>query len=328
MSTARPADIRGRANPSRPVKGALSLRSTGYGGLAPFTLVAALPTPFRREDVRALDERRFSELVARLVEAGMRDLLVGGVAGEGSTLTDHERERLIHLAVEAADGRAAVIAATGTYSTAQTIARTRAAEAAGAAAAFLTVPYYSKPTQAGIVAHFEAVAAASGLPLIVSNVFARTGIGLAPHTVARLSAVEHVRAIELAPCGVEDRELARLVARDGRPPVLLGGVDAEAFVFRLAGGHGCISATATVAPRLCLALHQACSHGQWATARRVEAQLRPLVLALGPDCDPARLKHALARRHGWGTEPRLPLVSASPKEIEVIDAALDASAFE
>lgn len=282
--------------------------------------LTALATPFKSGDPTTVDEDRFAAFVAWQVAEGTRGLVPCGTTGESPTLSARERDRLIRAAAEAAAGRAVVVAGTGTNSTEETIVRTRAAKAAGADAALVVVPYYNKPTQRGILAHYETTARAVDLPLVVYDVPGRTGVALAIETVERLAGIASVVGIKDA-TGDPLRPLAirRVV---GPRFVQLSGDDATAVDFNLAGGRGCISVVANVVPRLCADLQAACEAGDWRLAQRLQGKLLPLIAAFARETNPSPVKHALAVRFGWDPTPRLPLVPVTAETARSIEHAL------
>ena len=280
--------------------------------------LTALATPFAPQGI---DEAVFADFVQWQMAEGTKGLVPCGTTGEGPALTATERERLIRICVELASGCVPVIAGTGTNCTATTIAQTRAARASGADAALVVTPYYNRPTQEGLIRHFQAVASAVDLPIIVYNVPARTGVDLHPTTIEQLAAIPSVVGLKDATGDVERPRVTERVA--GHRFVQLSGDDATAVTFNLAGGRGCISVVANVAPALCARLQHACRVKDWAQARSVQNQLQPLVAALAREPNPGPIKHALSLvRPGFDREPRLPLVGVAPSTGRQIEEAL------
>jgi 4-hydroxy-tetrahydrodipicolinate synthase len=212
------------------------------------------------------------------------------------------------------------LAATGSNSTEKAIAFTRAAQTAGADAALVVVPYYNKPTQRGIVAHIEAVTRAVDLPILVHNVPSRTVVDLTSDTLARLAAIPGVVGI-IDESGDPARPLATALAAGNRF-LQLCGEDASAVSFNLAGGRGCVSVAANLAPRLCAVLHAACAADDWRLARRIQALLAPLSKVLTLEPSAATVKHALASRFGWNACTRLPLAPVAGPTALAIEQAL------
>lgn len=282
--------------------------------------LTALVTPFAAGGTR-LDERALGDLVAWQVGQGTEGLVVGGPTGEGPTLTEAERDRVLRVALEATGGRIPVIAATESNCTRTAVARTRAAEAAGAAATLAVTPFYNRPTQEGLFRHYAAIAAAAERPLLLHAVPARTGIELRPETLARLAALPGF-------AGLVDStgDLARLTAVAGADPgfLHLSGDDATAAAHATMGGQGCVSVVANLVPGACAALQRAARAGDHARARSIQAGLMPLVAALSCETDPGPVKLALALlRPGFVPDLRLPLVRPGPGTQATLAAALD-----
>jgi 4-hydroxy-tetrahydrodipicolinate synthase len=283
-----------------------------------FGSIPALVTPFVRGRVA---EDTFRELVDWQIDEGSSALVPCGTTGEVATLTADEHRQVIELAVEQARGRVPVIAGCGSYSTAVSIERMSAAEAAGAAAALVVVPYYNKPSQAGIAAHFRALAEASDLPIIVYNVPSRTVADISVETLAEVARLPTV-------VGVKDASgnLARVTAQRlacGPEFCQLSGNDDMALGFNAMGGVGCISVTANVAPRLCAEFQEAMREGRWDEALELQDKLYPLHSALFSDASPGPAKYALSKvRAGFPTELRLPLTEPSEASRKLVDAAL------
>jgi 4-hydroxy-tetrahydrodipicolinate synthase len=282
--------------------------------------IVALVTPFRDG---ALDAAAFQELVAWHLAEGTNGLVPVGTTGESPTLSHPEHERVIELCVEAAAGRVPVIAGTGSNSTEEAISLTRHAKAAGADAALVVTPYYNKPTQDGLYAHYRAIHDAVDLPIIIYNIPGRSVVDMAPETMGRLARLPNIVGVKdstadivrplltHAACGPEFRQLS--------------GEDANALAFLAHGGHGCISVTANVAPRLCAAMHAAWRAGRPDEALALHRRLMPLHRALFYETNPAPAKYALSRLGRCGDAVRLPLVALSERGRAEVDAALVAS---
>lgn len=279
--------------------------------------ITALVTPFRHG---RLDRPALQALAEWQVLSGVDGLAVCSVTGEGPTLTPRERAEVIDLAIRSAAGRVPIIAATGTNSTERTIALTREAEALGAAAALITVPYYSKPGQKGIIHHFEQVVAASGLPVIVDNAPAQTASDLSTETLGQLAANPGILGITDA-----TGDIARFA---GLSPFLrqrfrfFSRHDPSALAFTIAGGDGVISPGANVLPRLFTSMYRAARAGNLSAALSLQDRLLPLIAELGPEGDPAGIKHALQLLRGLEVVIRLPLVTAEPERRFAIGKAL------
>ena len=280
--------------------------------------IPALVTIFRDE---ALDERAYAEFCSWQISEGSHGLVPCGTTGESATLTGAEHRRCIEIAVEAAAGRAKVIAGCGSNNTAHAIALTRAAKAAGADAALHVPPYYNRPNQEGIYAHIAAIAEAVDLPIVLYNVPARTVTDISVETMGRLAKIANVIAVKDA-----TGNLARVSAQRqacGGDFVQLSGNDDMALGFNAMGGLGCISVTANVAPRLCANFQNAMNSGDWDEALRLQDRLYPLHAALFTDASPGPVKYALGRvRPDFASELRLPMTPPSEASRRAVDEAL------
>jgi 4-hydroxy-tetrahydrodipicolinate synthase len=279
--------------------------------------IADIPTPFDGNGEIDLDA--FAALCQRQVDAGAAAVIVGETAGEASTLTDTEKLRLVHCAVETAQGRARIIAGAGSNSTGRAIELTRQAERAGADAILSLVPYYNKPIQEGITAHFSAIAASTALPVILHDIPVRTARELSDTTLIRLAASAPFAGL-LDGAG-DIARLARL--RLTLPPHvhLLTGNDAASPAYLMAGGDGCVSAVANLVPRLCQAIHASLSEGRLQSARLLSSRLSPLAGLLADD-HPAALKYALALLGLIRRDMRLPLVPLDEAARPSVEAAI------
>ena len=267
----------------------------------------ALPTPFN--ECGDVDCGAFERLCQLQIEAGATALVVAGTTGETSTLTPSEHRELVRIAVGAAKGRVPVVAGAGSNSTSHAIELSKDAELAGADAILSVVPYYNKPTQVGLYAHFSAIAGAVGLPIILYDVPSRTACGLCDNTVARLAEIPSFIGLKDA-TGDMTRPLRvrSLVGPDFR---LLSGDDATALAFLAQGGNGCISVTSNVAPGFCRSMYLALRHGQMARAQQSAAMLSQLTAALLRETNPVPLKYALSLFGLMSPRVRLPLVESS-----------------
>ena len=284
-----------------------------------FGSIPALVTPFTGGRVA---EDTFAEFVEWQIAEGSDGLVPCGTTGEVATLNADEHREVIAHAVRAANGRVPVIAGCGTYDTAASIERIRAAADVGADAALVVVPYYNKPSQAGLVAHFTAIAEASPLPIVVYNVPSRT---VADISVESLKVVgKHPRIVAVKDAtGNLGRVSAQRIAC-GEDFCQLSGNDDMALGFNAMGGVGCISVSANVAPRLCSDFQKAMREGRWDQALKLQDRLYPLHAALFTDASPAPTKYALSRiKKNFPTELRLPLVEASESSKRAVDAALE-----
>ncbi len=268
---------------------------------------AALPTPYRmgRLDLIALDA-----LCGRLIDRGIAALVPCGTTGEAPLLTAREHRQVVATAVAAAAGRVPVIAGAGSNNTGMAVELARSAECAGASALLCVTPCYLKPSQAGMMMHFRTIHDATGLPIILYDVPARTGCALDDVSVRRLA--ELPRIVGLKDATGDIPRVARLRRRLGPDFLLLSGDDASQSAFRLAGGDGCISVTANVAPALSAALHVACDEKLEAEIRWFDQILAPLHEAMFLAANPVPLKRALSWLGLMGDGLRLPLTPLSP----------------
>ena len=281
--------------------------------------IPALVTPFRDE---AIDEGQFRAFVEWQIDEGSHGLVPVGTTGESATLDAGEQRRVIVLCVEAAKGRVPVIAGCGSNSTAVVIRHMAAAGDAGADAALVVLPYYNRPNQDGIYAHFAALAEASTLPIVVYNVPGRTVTDVLPETLARIAQLPTVVGIKDA-----SGDLGRVTAHRalcGDDFVQLSGNDDTALAFLALGGVGTISVTANVAPRLFAAMHDAFASGDDEEALAIQDRLFPLHKALFSDASPGPVKYALSRvRPDFPSELRLPMTPPSEPSRRAVDTALD-----
>jgi 4-hydroxy-tetrahydrodipicolinate synthase len=283
-----------------------------------FGSIPALVTPFSNGRV---DEDTLSAFVEWQIAEGTSGLLPCGTTGEVATLTGDEHRKVIATVIETARGRVPVMAGTGTYDTAASIERTRAAADLGADAALAVVPYYNKPSQAGLAAHFLAIAEASPIPIVVYNVPSRTMADISVETLAAISKHENIIAVKDATGNLARVSAQRLAC--GEDFIQLSGNDDMALGFNAMGGIGCVSVTANVAPKLCADFQAATREARWDAALELQDRLYPLHAALFSDASPAPTKYALSRvRPGFPTELRLPLVEASDASKRIVDAAL------
>ena len=284
-----------------------------------FGSIPALVTPFSGGRVA---EDTFAEFVEWQIAEGSDALVPCGTTGEVATLTAEEHRQLIAHAVQVAKRRVPVIAGCGTYSTAASIERIRAAADVGADGALVVVPYYNKPSQAGLVAHFTAIAEASPLPIVVYNVPSRTVADISVESLAEVAKHPKIVAVKDATGNLGRVSAQRLAC--GEEFIQLSGNDDMALGFNAMGGTGCISVTANVAPRPCSDFQKAMKEGRWGEALRLQDRLFPLHAALFTDASPAPTKYALSRiKNNFPQELRLPLVEASDASKRAVDAALE-----
>lgn len=288
-----------------------------------FGSIPALVTPFSRGRVA---EDTLRELVEWQIAEGSNGLVPCGTTGESATLTRDEHREVIAHVVQIADGRVPVIAGCGSNSTAVAIEMVRSAADVGANAALVVVPYYNKPSQKGLEAHFTAIADASPIPIVVYNVPSRTVADISVDTLATISRHSRIVAIKDATGNLARVSAQRLeCAADF---IQLSGNDDMALGFNAMGGAGCISVTANVAPKLCSEFQKAMRENLWEVALELQDRLFPLHVALFSDASPGPTKYALSRvRPGFPTELRLPLVEPSDASKRAVDAALEHAAL-
>jgi 4-hydroxy-tetrahydrodipicolinate synthase len=282
----------------------------------------ALVTPFRDG---ALDEVAVAALVERQIAAGVHGLVPVGTTGESATLTRDEHRRAISLTIEVAAGRVPVIAGAGSYSTAEATELAAEAHAAGAAAALIVTPYYNRPSQEGLFRHFEAIAQAVDIPIVVYNVPSRTSVDISNDTLARLAKLPNIIGVKDATGDMGRASGQRLVC--GADWVMLSGDDPSALGYMAHGGHGCISVTANVAPGPCARFYDACLTGDWAAALKLQDRLIRLHKALFLDASPAPSKFALAHLGLCSEEARLPIAPcAEAVKAEILAAMAEVEA--
>jgi 4-hydroxy-tetrahydrodipicolinate synthase len=279
--------------------------------------IPALVTPFRDG---AIDFDAFAALVDWQIASGSSALVPCGTTGEAPTLSIEEHHAVIRACVAAADGRVPVIAGCGSNDTQTALHHLARAADSGADAALVVTPYYNRPSQDGLLRHYELLADASRLPILLYTVPGRTGVNLSVETVARLARHPTIVGIKDATGDLGRVSAIRLACGEGF--VQLSGNDDTALAFNAAGGEGCISVTANVAPDLSAALQAATLAGDFAQARALQGRLYPLHAALFADASPAPAKHALARLGRMADAVRPPLGPCSAAARAAVDAAL------
>jgi 4-hydroxy-tetrahydrodipicolinate synthase len=281
--------------------------------------IPALVTPFRNG---AVDKTAFASLVERQIAAGSGALVPVGTTGETSTLSTEEHKAVVSLCVEVAAGRVPVIAGAGSNATDEAIDLVRHAKVVGADAALVVCPYYNKPSQAGLYAHFKAINDAVALPVFLYNVPGRTIVDLMPATVAALAALPNIIGIKDASDEMERVALHRHLIGPVAEFIQLSGEDSSALGHRMMGGAGCISVTANVAPEACAAMHAAFDDGDLETARAINQRLVLLHRAMFASPSPGPAKYALSRMGLCTDEVRLPITPPDAEARAQIDAAL------
>jgi 4-hydroxy-tetrahydrodipicolinate synthase len=281
--------------------------------------IVALITPF--VDGR-LDEAAYRRLIEWHLEEGTEGFVPCGTTGEASTLTYEEHKRVVEMCVETAAGQVPVIAGTGSNATDEAIELSRHAEGAGADGLLIVTPYYNKPTQEGLFGHYHAIHEAVGLPIVIYNIPSRCVVDMSVETMARLAELPRI-------VGVKDatQDLARPIRTRlavGGAFCQLSGEDGTALPFLAAGGHGCISVTANVAPKLCAQMQRAWRGGDVAAAMAIQDQLMPLHSALFCETNPAPVKYAASLLGRCNAQVRLPLTELAAASKERVRAAMQA----
>ncbi len=279
--------------------------------------ITALITPFTNGKV---DEEAFRKFVDWQIKQGTHALVSCGTTGESPTLSHGEDMRVTAICVEVADGRVPVIAGTGSNSTSEAIALTRSAKEVGADAALIVTPYYNKPTQDGLYAHYKAIHDAVEIPIILYNVPGRSIVDISVETMARLAELPNIIGVKDATADLKRPALTR-GAIDG-DFCQLSGEDATIVPFLAQGGHGCISVTSNVAPALCANLHNAWKGGDLAEVARINDRLMPLHEALFVESSPGPVKYAASRLGLCENRVRLPLVTVSASTEERVRDAM------
>ncbi|WP_347137712.1 4-hydroxy-tetrahydrodipicolinate synthase [Paracoccus sp. SSK6] len=279
----------------------------------------ALVTPFTKDGELDLDTLK--KLVDWHVEQGSHGLVPVGTTGESPTLTHDEHRLVIEEVVRAVDGRIPVIAGAGSNSTREGIGLIRHAAEVGADAALVVTPYYNKPTQAGLIAHFTALAEASDLPIVIYNIPGRSVVDMMPETMGELAKLPTIIGVKDATGKLERVSQQRITC--GADFMQLSGEDATALGFNAHGGVGCISVTANVAPKLCAEFQEATLAGDYAKALEYQDRLMPLHVAIFVEPGLVGAKYAMSRLGLCDERVRLPLVPLTDPTRRLIDAALE-----
>lgn len=280
----------------------------------------ALVTPFRDGDV---DYDALGKLIEAQVEAGVDGVVPCGSTGESATLDHSEHERVIAFTIDKAAGRVQVIAGTGSNSTRESVRLTRFAHDKGADGALLIAPYYNKPTQDGLYAHYAAIAESASLPLLVYNIPGRSSVNIAPETTARLAKLENIVGVKEASGSLE--QVSRTIQLCGPDFSVLSGDDALTLPILAVGGRGVISTVSNLVPDAMSRLVRAARTGDFETARRIHYELLPLMQAIFVETNPIPLKAALAMMGRIADGLRLPLTPLSEANRPRLKAALEAA---
>ncbi|TAK49277.1 MAG: 4-hydroxy-tetrahydrodipicolinate synthase [Xanthobacteraceae bacterium] len=279
--------------------------------------ITALATPFKNG---ALDEAAFRALVNWQIAEGTHGLVPVGTTGESPTLSHDEHRKVVEWCIAEAKGRVPVIAGAGSNSTQEAVELSRHAEKAGASGVLVVTPYYNKPTQEGLYQHFKAVNDAIGIPIIIYNIPGRSVIDMSVETMARLYELKNITGVKDATANVARASQQRAVL--GPEFNQLSGEDATALGFMAHGGHGCISVTSNVAPRLCSEFQSACLRGDYAAALALQDKLMPLHTNLFIETNPSPTKYALSVLGKCADTVRLPMVPLSEPSKTVVRAAM------
>jgi 4-hydroxy-tetrahydrodipicolinate synthase len=277
----------------------------------------ALVTPFRDG---ALDETAFVALVERQIAGGVHGLVPVGTTGETATLSHDEHRRVVELCVKTAKGRVPVIAGAGSNATAEAIELVHHAKSVGADAALVVTPYYNRPSQEGLYAHYAAINEAVQLPVLVYNVPSRTSVDISDATLARLAVLPNIVGIKDATGDMARATLQRITCGDDW--VMLSGDDLSGLGYMAHGGHGCISVTSNVAPDLVSAFYNAALGGDWKAALYWQDRLLRLHKALFADASPGPTKFAMAQLGLCLEDARLPITPCSEAAREIVLAAM------
>jgi 4-hydroxy-tetrahydrodipicolinate synthase len=277
----------------------------------------ALVTPFKDGK---FDEATFRALVDWQISSGSHGLVPVGTTGESPTLGHAEHRQVVDVSIDEARGRVPVIAGAGSNNTAEAVEFARHAEKAGADAVLVVTPYYNKPTQEGLYLHFKAINDAIGIPILIYNIPSRSVVDMTVETMKRLAELENIVGVKDATADLG--RVSRQRHAIGPDFIQLSGEDMTALPYMAAGGHGCISVTANVAPKLCADLMEATLKGDFATALAVQDRLIPLHQAIFVEPGVAGAKYALSLIGRVANELRLPLVPATATAESAIRRAM------
>jgi 4-hydroxy-tetrahydrodipicolinate synthase len=277
----------------------------------------ALVTPFKNGSI---DEKAFRDLVDWQIAEGTNGLVPVGTTGESPTLSHDEHKNVVEWCVDQAHGRVPVVAGAGSNSTHEAVELARHAERAGADAVLVVTPYYNKPTQEGLYAHFQAINDVIGTPILIYNIPSRSVIDMSVETMKRLSELKNIAGVKDATANMT--RVSQQRAALGEDFNQLSGEDITALGFMAHGGHGCISVTSNVAPRLCAEFQAACLKGDFAAALKLQDKLAPLHLNLFVETSPAPIKYALSQLGKCANTLRLPMVPATEKAQAAVRQAM------
>ena len=282
--------------------------------------LTALVTPFKNGK---LDLDALKHLVEWHIESGTEGFVPVGTTGESPTLSHDEHDLVVETVVRAAAGRKPVMAGAGSNSTAESVRLAQFAEKAGADAILVVTPYYNKPTQAGLKAHFTAVHEACNLPIYIYNIPPRSVVDMTPETMGELAQLPRIVGVKDATADVARVSMQRLTC--GADFIQLSGEDATAHGFNAQGGVGCISVTSNIAPALCAALQNACAAGDYAKALEIQDRLMPLHKAVFTEPGLVGAKYGVSLLGKCSDEVRLPHVGLTDGTKEAIRAGMVAA---
>ena len=277
----------------------------------------ALITPFKGGQI---DEESFRSFIDFQISEGIHGLVPVGTTGESPTLSHEEHKLAVELCVQQADKRVPIIAGTGSNNTEEAIDLTRHAESAGADAALVVTPYYNKPTQKGLYSHFEAISKSTKLPIIIYNIPGRSIVDMSTETMKSLFKIENIVGVKDATSNIPRVYESKTVI--GENFNQLTGDDATTLAFMTYGGHGSISVTSNIAPKLCSQFMQLCLSKDFVEAAKINDKLMPLHHALFVESSPGPVKYAASKLGLCGEEIRLPLTLISDETKVLVDKAL------
>ncbi|HET7853936.1 MAG TPA: 4-hydroxy-tetrahydrodipicolinate synthase [Candidatus Methylomirabilis sp.] len=281
--------------------------------------IVAMVTPFRDGKV---DEAKIRELVEFHVKNGTDAIVPCGTTGESPTLSHAEHKRVVEVTIAAAAGRVPVIAGTGSNSTAEAIELTQHAKKAGADGVLMVCPYYNKPTQAGLIAHYKAVAAAVDIPIIMYNIPGRTGVNMLTETVAALAELPNIVGMKEASGSLE--QMTEVISLCGDRLTVVSGDDTLTLPLMAVGGKGVISVVANIVPKETAEMTRAALNGDWKRAKELHLRLFPLCKAMFYETNPIPVKTAMQLLGRLNGEVRLPLCPMSQANRDKLQKALRA----
>jgi 4-hydroxy-tetrahydrodipicolinate synthase len=312
--------VRRRAGAGCPVKAPVSCRRINGATLMTFHgSCTALVTPFKANG--SVDEKAFTRFVKWQIKEGTSGLVPVGTTGESPTVSHDEHKHVVELCIAAAGGKVPVIAGAGSNSTVEAVELAKHAQKAGADAVLVVTPYYNKPNQRGLYAHYAAIAKAVKLPIIIYNIPGRSVIDMTPETMGRLAHdFKNIAGVKDATGKVERVTEQRLTCGEGF--IQLSGEDASALGFNAHGGVGCISVTSNIAPKLCAEFQNATLAGEWGKALALQDRLMPLHKAVFLEAGVAGAKYALSKLGMMQNVLRSPMMPLAPESEAAIDAAM------